>query len=115
MRWVEAHRFFECAEGAAQILFREPEVPAHQVAAVGFQVAGLRARASGPLTRGQPGLDGFDDARGDLVLNRKNVRGFAVIALRPELVAARHVGQLRGDPNPAARRAHAAIENVAHR
>jgi hypothetical protein len=47
-------------------------------------------------TRGEAGLDGVDDAHRDVILDRKDVLGLAVEALRPELEAAFDVGQLGG-------------------
>ena len=77
---IQADGLFESVDGPAEVL--DPT-----------KVAALEVAAASPRRR----------ARGDLVLHRKDVRGFPVVALRPELVAARDVGQLRGDPKAAAR------------
>lgn len=50
--------------------------------------------ADGALARRESRPDGGDDAGGDLVLDRF---GAPVETLRPELEAARDVGQLSGD------------------
>src|SRR5664280_3143594 len=84
-------------------------MPAHQVVPVRLDVRDLRPRADGPLSRREPGLHRRDDPGGDLVLNREDVFGVPVEALRPELEAARDVGQLRGDAEPIARRPYACL------
>jgi hypothetical protein len=82
--------------------------------AVGLEVTGLRSGVNGPRSRSEPGLHGLDDARGDLVQDGEDVDDLPVEALRPELVAARDIGELGRDTQPAPRRAHAALEDVAH-
>src|ERR1700731_2610065 len=58
--------------------------------------------------------DGADKAAGDLVLNRKDVFERAVVALGPEMMAARRVDKLRCDAHARASLSHAAFEHVAH-
>ena len=64
--------------------------------------------------RAEPCFHGPNDARGDLVLDGEDVDRVLVESLRPELAAARHIGELRRDTQPDARGPYAALENVAH-
>ena len=113
MRGIEADGFLEGGHGPAEVL-HPPKVPALQVAAVGLEVVGLRSSVHGVRAGPEPGLHRVDDARGDLVLDGEDVDGLPVEPLRPELVAARDVGELRRDAQPDAGRAYAALEHVAH-
>ena len=100
MRRIEADGLLEGAKGPGEVLLRrEGAGPSDSCG----RPRGSRAAAGREprAPRGEPGLDGLDDARGDLVLDGEDVRGLPVEALRPELVAARDVGQLRGDAQPA--------------
>ena len=58
--------------------------------------------------------DCFDHARGDLVLDRENVAGFAVVTRRPELEARTWVHQACRHPNPPGSGADAAFEDLVH-
>ncbi len=87
------------------------ELPPAQVVLVGLDVFGRRL-LDGPLfALAEHDSQRFDDVAGDLVLDLENVLELAVVALRPEVVAVGHANQLGGDPQPAARLAHAALEN----
>lgn len=82
------------------------------------QIVGGDARgrlAPGDLAAGvfQPAGKGCDDCPHDLVLQRKDVFEFAVVALGPEIVAARGVEKLDGRSYPAAHLAHASLRHVA--
>ena len=108
---IEADGLLEGGEGLAEVLL-PPKVPALQVAAVGLEVADLRAGLNGSRSRSEASLHRVDDSRRDLVLDGEDVRGVAIESLRPEVEAARDIGQLGGDPQPAARRPNAALEDV---
>ena len=62
----------------------------------------------------QARLDDADDALGDLILKLENVVQRAVEAVGPEMRAGFGFDQLRGDAQPGARLAHAALQHVAH-
>ncbi len=113
MRRIEADGLLEGLQGLGVMLL-PPQVAALEVAAVGLEVVGPRSSLNGSNSRSEPGLDCVDNARGDLVLNGEDVGRLPVEALGPELVAARDVGQLRGDAQPGPRRPNAALEDVAH-
>ncbi len=57
---------------------------------------------------------GDDDLQRDIVLHRKDVVEFTVIAFRPNMVAALRIDQLSGDPDSIARLAHTAFQDKAH-
>jgi len=99
----------------AVVVFSPAEGTASQVVAVGLKVVRLRSARHDPLAGRQPRLHGLDNARGDLVLDGEDVGRLAIEAIRPELIAARRVGELRRDAQPAPRRPHAALEDVIHR
>jgi len=61
----------------------------------------------------EPQLQCADNRLRNLVLEREDVVQVAIVALRPDMAAGGAVDQLRGDPHPAARLAHAAFDNVA--
>lgn len=103
-------------EGFTAILACEaPDVPmgAHHAFPLPKLSGFLAARAL-DLGSDNPGRDGADNAAGDLVLNGKNVLESAVVALGPDVMAARSVNKLRGDANAIAGLPHAAFEYVAH-
>ena len=52
-------------------------------------------------------------AADDLILNREDVRHFAVVALGPEMVSVGGLDQLRGDADAVTGAAHAAFQHVA--
>ena len=87
-------------------------MPALQVAAVSLEVVGLRSGGNGSRAGPEPGLHRADDARGNFVLDGEDVDRLLVEPLRPELVAARDVGQLCRGPQPAAGRSHTALEDM---
>ena len=62
----------------------------------------------------QARLDDADDALGDLILKLENVVQGAVEAVGPEMRARFRFDQLRGDAEPIARFAHAALQHVTH-
>ena len=113
VRRVPADGLLEGAEGPGEVLL-PAKVPTLQVASVGLEVRGPRPDDDRVLPRREVGLDGHDDARGDFVLDREDVLGLAVESFRPELKAARGVGQLGGHSQPITRRPHAAFEHVTH-
>jgi hypothetical protein len=86
-----------------------------QVKAISLEVAclGPGPYASFPLTKTR--LDCLDDSGSDLVLHREDIDGIAIESFRPELVAARHIGELGGDAQPVSGGAHATLEHVVHR
>ena len=110
-----ADGFFEGAHRAAMVLLRVPEVTALQVPAIGLEVRGLRASLHGLRAGTEPGSHGLDNAGSNLVLHGEDIRGVTIEPLRPEVVAAGDLRELRGDSKAAARRAHAALEDVTDR
>ena len=112
---IEADGLLERAERPGVVLDRVPQVAASQVAAVGLEVARRRPGRHGVRARGQPGLHRLDHPRGDLVLHGEDVRVLAVEPLGPQVETGGHVGELGRDAQPAAGRAHAAVEDMAHR
>ena len=62
----------------------------------------------------QPQLERIHDGARDLVLDREDVLELAVVGLGPEVVAVLHVDELRGDADPVADLAHAALEHRRH-
>ena len=115
MRRIEADGLLEGAKRPGVVLLRISEVPRLQIAAISLEVMRLRPDTNGPFSRGETGLHGLDDSGGDLVLHSEHVRRVAIEALRPELIAAHDIGELRGHAKPVAGRPHAALEDVAHR
>ena len=85
-----------------------------QIEIVGVET--VRPLALGALDLGvqQARLDRADDAQGDLVLQFEDVVERAIIALGPDMRAARRRDQLRGDPHAVAGLAQAAFEDIAH-
>ena len=59
-------------------------------------------------------LDGVGDRGNDLVLQLEQVGEVAVVSLGHYVMISVGADQLRRDPHPAARLAHAALENIAH-
>ena len=115
MARVETDGLLEGAHGAAMVFLRVPEVTALQVPTVGLEVRGLRAGLYGLCSRAEPGLHGLDHSRSNLVLHGEYIGGVAVESLRPEVIPARDLGELRRDAKAVTRRAHAALEDVPHR
>src|SRR5207245_11347118 len=60
----------------------------------------------------QAHLQPISDRSGDLLLDREHILGPAVEPLRPEIVAVRHVDELRGDPQLGPRLPDAALEHA---
>ncbi len=95
-----------------QVLLLEPE----QVEVVRLKArrrlapGDLAPRAHEPAA---PGAQRVGDALRDRVLDREELSLSPVVALRPELRACAGVGELRGDPHPAATGLDAALERVA--
>src|SRR5437763_17220487 len=58
--------------------------------------------------------DRAGNASGDLVLDGKDVSQFAVVAIRPQMMASRCLDELCGDANAIAGASHTAFEHVAH-
>ena len=90
-------------------------VAALEIVAIRLDVGHLRPSSNRTLTRSQPGFYRLDDTDRDLVLDREDIFRLAVVTFGPELVSALHLGQLRGDAEPVARKPHAALENLANR
>ena len=59
-------------------------------------------------------LEALGDRGRDLVLHGEDVLDLTVVAFRPEVIARRHVDQLRGDPHSLGRLAHGSLEHRAH-
>src|SRR5262249_12901726 len=113
---VMAQNLVNQVEGFTAILAGEaPDVPmgAHDAFPLP-ELGGILAPRSLNLGSDNPGRDGADNAAGDLVLNGKDVLKRAVVALGPDMVAARRVNKLRGDANAIAGLPHAAFKYVAH-
>ena len=113
---IELHRL---GEQAARDLVGVPgELPVKLLAAeielVGVDVAGRRLAERVLLARQQLDLQHLDDAAGDLVLHREHVGEHPVVALGPQIAAGVRVHELRGDPDPLAGLADAALQDVAH-
>ena len=87
-----------------------PQVPRVEIVRVGLEVLHLRPRRNHGVPYSEPRFDSLDDSGGDFVLDREDVLSIAIEAFRPELMAARHLGQLRRDAQAAARCSHAAFE-----
>ena len=115
MSRIEADGLLEGPNGPAVVLLGVPTMLAQQVAAIGFQVSGLRSGVDGSRSRSEPGLHGLDDAGGDLVLHGEYVLQLPVEALGPDLVARGDLAQLGGDAQLAAGRPHAALQHLLHR
>ncbi len=81
-------------------------VDSHVLGLLGFGMA-----AAGVLDA--PGHGGRDPV-GDLVLHREDIVQVAVVALGPQLAAARHLRQLRRHPHPVPTSVYAALDQVAH-
>src|SRR5262249_35677355 len=60
------------------------------------------------------GRDRPGNASGYLVLHGKDIGQFAVVAIRPQMMASRCLDELCGDTNAIASAPHAAFEHVAH-
>ena len=113
--WIERHcflyhlaRFHPVFPGEA-----DETVESAQVVIVRLQAA--RRFFDGVVAFRQLKLAGklADDGFGDLVLDREDVFEFAVVALGPQVVAARRLDQLAGDAHPRAGLAHAALKDIA--
>src|SRR5262249_36447613 len=113
---VMAQNLINQLEGFTAILAGEaPDVPmgAHDAFPLP-ELGGILAPRSLNLGSDDSGSDGTDNAACDLVLNGKDVLQGAVVALGPDMVAARRVDELRGDAHAVAGFADAAFEHVAH-
>src|SRR5215467_5065077 len=60
------------------------------------------------------GLDRGGNAPGDLVLDGKDIGQFAIVAIRPQVMACRGLDQLGGNADAIGGSPHAAFEHVAH-
>jgi hypothetical protein len=109
---VEVHYVLIGLVGPADIFLREASGLALEETAISLEVADLLAKANCTYAGRRPGLYRLNNACGNLILNRKDVRGIPVVALRPKLVVALDIRQLRGDPQPAARRPNTAFKDV---
>jgi hypothetical protein len=63
-------------------------------------------------TPGEAGLEGLADRLGDLPLDHQDIPKLFVVALRPQVVAVRHIDQLRRNPHPVARPANTPLNHV---
>src|SRR5262249_4606948 len=102
-------------EGFTAILPREaPDVPmgAHDAFPLP-ELGGFLAARALDLGRDNPGRDGADNVAGDLVLNGEDVLKGAVVALGPDMMAARGINKLCIDAHAVAGFAHAAFKDVA--
>ena len=91
---------------AAVIQPLDPQVPRFDVRRGGVAQAGL-------LALGEPDLHLGRQPEGDLVLHREDIVDAAVVALRPQVSAARRIDQLGGNSDAVADFADAALEHVA--
>jgi hypothetical protein len=87
---------------------------APKVILVGLDMVVGRLAARRFLALGEPDPELPRDRLGDLVLHREDILQLAIVPRGPEVVAVRHLDQLRGDPEPVPRLAHAALEDGAH-
>src|SRR5215831_9459286 len=114
--WITPQNLIGQMEGFTAVLAREaPDVPMGTHHALPLpELGGFLAARALDLGSDNPGRDGADNAAGDLVLNGKDVLKRTVVALGPDVMAARSVDKLRGDANAIAGFAHAAFKHVAH-
>src|SRR5207237_7869399 len=70
------------------------------------------AHRAAQLSLGDGRSNGDRHRLGDLVLEREDVSQIAVVAFRPDMLSALGLDQLRGDPEPVAGLAQAALEHV---
>ena len=81
---------------------------------VGFEVLGFAAAQVLLLDFAELDRQRFDDLLHHLVLDGEDVGQLAVVALGPQMAAARGVDELRGDAHAVAGLADAAFEHEAH-
>ena len=87
-------------------------MPGHQIRFVGLDARRLRPGRRRAAT--EPASQLVNDRRGDVVLHGEHIGELTVIAIRPQLTAVTGADQLRRDPDPVPRPAHAALENRVH-
>src|SRR5690348_4794339 len=94
------------------VVAARPILPGQQVELVSGDVGGSTPFERLALRWHELDLERLDDRRRDFVLNSENVFEVAVEALRPDMLAADSVDELRVDPHTPARLPHAAFKNV---
>ena len=108
---IERQRLIEALE---RLLEPEPAlrqvIPPFQIEMIGVEIPGGRSDQRRPLDT-QGDLKSVGDRLRDLVLDREDVRHFAVVALRPEMVAVADLHELGTDPQPISRLAHASLQH----
>ena len=114
IRRVERDRLFEQKSRLGHIFPGEtPDMPMGAHRAVPC-VELVRVLAPGLLHLGRydAGSKFAGDRLRDLVLHREHIGEFAIIAVGPQVSAARRIDQLRGDPRPVAGTPDATFEDV---
>ncbi len=91
-----------------------PQFASAQEAVIGFQIVGVLGGDPLPVAGVEIERQRGDDLARHVVLDREDVGELPVEAFGPEMSAGRRIDQLRGDPHPVARFAHAPLEDVAH-
>ncbi len=87
------------------------ELPAAEVELVRLDIVGA-GLLDGPLfLLGEHHPKRLHDVLRDLVLHREDVLQVPVVTLGPEMISVGHVDQLRGDPEPVAGLANAALQH----
>jgi hypothetical protein len=66
------------------------------------------------LGAGERNRERVDDVAGDFVLHREHIVQAAVVAVRPQVMAAAGVDKLSRDPHPIANLADASLQHVTH-
>ncbi len=85
-----------------------------QVQLVGFGVVGVPFEGCLLSFTQELHLDLSQNRQGNLILNIENILQLPVVSLRPQMIASRRFDQLRCDPQPLARFAHAAFQDMSH-
>jgi len=85
-----------------------------QEGVIRLQVVGVFAYDESFLLQGELQLQRRHNPLYNLVLQGKNVREWAIILLRPHLIARRRVDQLHRDPDTLVRFLHAPFQHVPH-
>jgi hypothetical protein len=91
-----------------------PQKTPLQIVVVGFERLRLRARGGRALRPEHLHLQRPLNRRRDLLVNSKDVRELAFIALRPEMTSVGDVNELHRDADTTPRLADAALQHLAH-
>ena len=79
---------------------------------IGQHVVGLFARGHIPARRFDPAGQDSDDGGGDLILNVKNIRELAVVAIGPDVLVGAPIDQLDDHPNAVSGFSDASLEQI---